>query len=295
MSMSSVGVIGTGIMGAPMAMNLIDAGYDVHVTTRTRSKAEPVIAKSATWHDDSESVAAACGVVISIVSDSPDVEAVYLDERGVCAGLREGALCIDMSTISPEVAKRVAAEVAKRGGSFLDAPVSGGKTGAEAGTLAIMVGGHEADVARARPVLEAMGKSIVHCGPVGHGQLTKLCNQILCGLNLLATSEAILFAKRVGVDPSVMLEITSKGAAGSWALENLGSRMIARDFDPMFMIDLQQKDLRIALETAESADVSLLGTALVHQLLRANQAAGEGREGTQALLKTLERLTSVKT
>jgi len=287
----AIAVIGTGIMGEPMARNLLRAGYEVRVHNRTRVKAEPLIAEGAKWRNSPGDAARDADVVISVVGDSPDVENVYLGTEGVCRSLRSGSLCIDMSTIAPETARKVGTEVNRRGGAFLDAPVSGGKTGAETGTLAIMVGGAEGDVARAKPIFDVMGKSTVHCGPVGHGQLTKLCNQILCGLNLLAVSEAMVFARRVGLDPSTMLKAVSKGAAGSWALENLGSRMIARDFAPMFMIDLQQKDLRIALSTAREDSVPLPGTALVNQLLAANQAAGEGREGTQALVKSLERLS----
>ncbi len=286
----NIALIGTGIMGEPMTRNLLRAGFAVAVHSRTRAKSQRLVAEGATWKDSPAGAAAEADVVITIVPDSPDVQAVYLGDRGVCSALRRGVICIDMSTISPEVARQVAAEVENKGGRFLDAPVSGGKTGAVAGTLTIMVGGDQADLARARPVLEAMGKTIVHCGPVGNGQLTKLCNQILCGLNLLAVSEAIVFARRVGLDPAVMLKAVSTGAAGSWALDNLGARMLAGDFAPMFMIDLQQKDLRIALEAARDKLVPLPGTALVNQLLAANQAAGEGREGIQALVKTIERL-----
>ena len=156
-----------------------------------------------------------------------------------------------------------------------------------------MVGGEEADVARACPIFEVLGKSLVHCGPVGNGQLTKLCNQILCGMNLLGVCEAIAFAQRVGLDPRTMLEAVSTGAAGSWALDNLGKRMLDRDFAPMFMIDLQQKDLSITLSTAREQRLPRPGTALVSQLLMANQAAGEGRDGTQGLLKVLERLAQL--
>jgi 3-hydroxyisobutyrate dehydrogenase len=291
---STIGFIGTGIMGAPMVRNLMRAGHALIVHSRTRAKAESLIREGARWAESPAAAAAEnAQVVISNISDSPDVEAVYLGPAGVCETLRPGTLCVDMSTIAPEVTRRVAAEVEKRGGSFLDAPVSGGKTGAEAGTLSIMVGGKATDLACVRPILEVLGKSIVHCGPVGSGQLAKLCNQIVCGLNLLAVSEAIVFAKRVGLDPAIMLQAISKGAAASWALENLGPRMLARDFAPMFMIDLQQKDLRIALSTARESHVPLPGTALVAQLLAANQAAGEGREGTQALVKTIERLAQL--
>jgi len=262
----------------------------VSVHSRTRAKADPLIAEGATWRDSPAALAAETDVVISMVSDSPDVQAVYLSPDGVCAALRPKTLCIDMSTIAPEMAKLVAAEIARKGGSFLDAPVSGGKTGAEAGSLCIMAGGDPRTLERARPIFNVLGKTTIHCGPVGHGQLTKLCNQILCGLNLLAVCEALVFARKVGLDAETMLSAVSNGAGGSWALTNLGPRMVRRDFAPMFMIDLQQKDLRIAMAAAAPAAVSLPGTALVSQLLAANQAAGEGRDGTQALVKTLERL-----
>ncbi len=290
MSIERVGLIGTGIMGVPMGLNLIKGGFELWVHSRTKSKAEAVLAAGGQWCDTPRAVAERAQVVITIVPDSPDVKAVYLGRDGVCEGMREGTIAVDMSTVSPEVARKVDAVARERGGAVLDGPVSGGKTGAEAGTLAIMVGGEAEMLARVRPVLEAMGRTIVHCGPTGAGQLTKLCNQIVCGLNLLAVSEAMVFAKRVGLDPATMLEVVSSGAAGSWAVENLGTRMERRDFAPMFMIDLQQKDLRIALESASERRVPLPGTSLVHQLLTANQAAGEGREGTQALVKTLERL-----
>ena len=290
MNKTRIGVIGTGIMGGPIARNLLRAGYAVSVHNRTKARAEPLLAEGAVWKESSRDLAAEVDVLISIVSDSPDVEAVYLGTTGVCQTLRDGMLCIDMSTISPDVARRVAAEVEKVGGAFLDAPVSGGKTGAEAGTLSIMVGGDEAAFARGQAVFEVIGKSIIHCGPVGNGQLTKLCNQILCGLNLLGVCEAVTFAKGVGLDPHTMLKAVSTGAAGSWALDNLAPRMLDRDFAPMFMIDLQQKDLWITLCSARDKRLPLPGTALVSQLLAANQAAGEGRDGTQGLVKTLERL-----
>ncbi len=289
----SIGIIGTGIMGEPMARNLLRAGYRVAVHNRTKSKADALITAGARWHGSPASLAAACDIVISIVSDSPDVESVYLGNDGVVGAVHDGLICVDMSTVAPDLERRIADEVRRKGGDFLDAPVSGGKTGADAGTLAIMVGGEESTLAKVRPVFSAIGKSIVHCGPVGHGQLAKLCNQILCGLNLLAVSEAIVFAKRAGLDPTTMLAAVSKGAAGSWAVDNLGPRMLQRDFRPMFMVDLQQKDLRIVLSAARDSSLPLPGTALVNQLLAANQAAGEGREGTQALVKTLERLSGM--
>jgi len=289
----TVGWIGTGIMGVPMVRHVLRAGFSVNLYTRTRARADVLVSSGANWCASAAEVARGSQFVVSMVPDSPDVESAYLGPEGVCRGLAFGTLCIDMSTISPETARAVSAEIGRRGGSFLDAPVSGGKTGAEAATLSIMVGGDEADLRRAEPLLRAMGKTIVHCGPVGHGQLTKLCNQILCGVNLLAVCEAMIFAKKVGLDPQTMLQAVSAGAAGSWALSNLGPRMISRDFAPMFMVDLQQKDLRIALQTAKETSAPLPGTALASQLLSSNQALGEGREGTQALIKTLERLAGI--
>lgn len=290
MEIRRVGFIGAGIMGAPMARHVLRAGFEVFVHSRTRSKTGPLVTDGATWAATPGALAQQSDAIITIVSDTPDVEQVYLGSDGICSSLKPGTLCIDMSTVSPDIARTVAAETARRGCAFLDAPVSGGKTGAEAGALAIMVGGDAQDLERAMPLFRAMGNTVVHCGPVGSGQLTKMCNQILCGLNLLAVSEALTFASRVGLDPNTVLQVVSAGAAGSWALSNLGPKMIARDFKPMFMVDLQQKDLRIALQTALRESMPLPGTALVSQLLASNQAHGEGREGTQALIKTIERL-----
>ena len=278
-----------------MAAHLIRAGYDVRVFNRTSAKAQPLFDMGAKACNTPAEAAGDASIIISIVSDSPDVIDIYSGKApdksdGIIATLKPGALCIDMSTIAPTVARQIGQEVAKMGGGFLDAPVSGGKTGAEDGTLSIMVGGNAADVARAKPIFDILGQSTVHGGPIGHGQLIKSCNQILCGLNLLAVSEAIVFAQGMGLDPQTMLKAVAGGAAGSWAVNNLGPRMINRDFDPMFMVDLQQKDLRIVLDAASEATIPLSGTALVTQLLKSNQAWGEGAEGTQCLVKTIERL-----
>lgn len=292
MSKPSVGFIGIGIMGEPMAGNLLRAGFPLTLHSRTRARCNRLCEQGASWKNAPRDVASESDVIITMLPDSPDVEQVYLADRGIIKGLNRGATCIDMSTIAPESARRIADDVKNAGAHFLDAPVSGGKTGAESGKLVIMVGGEGEDVARVQPIFDALGKATVHCGPVSTGQLTKLCNQILCAVNLLGVSEAITFAKKVGIDPAVMLKAVSGGAAGSWALENLGPRMLSGDFAPMFMIDLQQKDLRIALDAAYEKKSPLPATALAHQLLIANQAAGEGREGTQALIKSLERLAT---
>ncbi len=290
-----LGFIGLGIMGKPMAQNLMKAGFSLTVHNRTQSKADELIAAGAVWAPTPRDVALASDVVITIVTDSPDVEQVVLGEHGVIEGARQGQVVIDMTTMSPDVARKVALKLAERGVAFLDAPVSGGDKGAIAGTLSIMVGG-EADVVEAvRPVLEAMGTNIVHVGPSGTGQTVKLCNQIICGLNLLAMAEGLTFAAKSGADLEKVLSVVTKGAAGSWMLENLGPKVVAGDYSPGFMVKLQQKDLRLALEAGAQLDLSLPGTALVQQLYRYVQAIGCGDEGTQALVKSLEVLGQTKT
>ena len=288
-----VGWIGTGIMGVPMAEHLMRAGFSLTVHTRTRSKAESLIADGADWADSPQACAAKADALITMVTDSPDVEAVYLGESGAARALRPGSLAVDMSTVAPATARRVGSALAERSVDFLDAPVSGGSWGAEQASLSIMVGGSEAALKRARPLLGAMGKTITHCGPIGAGQATKLCNQILCAGHLLAACEALVFARKNGVDSERMLSAVSGGAAGSWVIRNLAPRMVAGDFAPGFMIDLQQKDLRLVLEAARETPTCLPGTALVSQLLASNQARGVGTEGTQALIRVLEDLNDL--
>ncbi len=293
MSNERIAFIGTGIMGGPMARNLLRAGFAVIAHNRTRSKAEALQADGATVADSPAQAAEQADIVITCLPDSPDVEAVWLGPDGVTEALRSGMLGIDMSTVAPVTARKVAHTVEQRGGSFLDAPISGGDVGAKNGTLSIMAGGPADAFKRAGPVFDAMGKTIVHCGPNGMGQQTKLCNQVICVLNILATSEAIALARKAGLDLDRMLQAVTAGAASSWILQNLGPKMAAGDHAPGFMIDLQQKDLRLVHECARELNVPLPGTALVHQLFAANQAAGEGREGTQAIIKTIERLAGL--
>lgn len=274
-----------------MAGNLLTAGFPLTVWNRTAARAEPLAAAGATVAATPSAVAAASDVTISCVTDSPDVEAVALGPEGIAAGAEPGSLYIDCSTISPEVARRVAAAMRERGVAMLDAPVSGGDVGAKAGTLAIMVGGEREAFDRALPVLQAMGKTVVHVGPSGAGQVVKLCNQVAGALNLLAMSEAISLARRASVAPEKMLEVVSAGAAGSWMLSNLAPRAVRGDFAPGFMVDLQQKDLRLVLEAAAATDTALPGTALVTQLFRTLQAQGRGSEGTQALADAIAALS----
>ncbi len=290
MAITRVGFIGLGIMGAPMASHLVRAGFEVAVWNRTASRCDPLAELGATIASSPSEVAAYSEVTISCVTNSPDVEAIVFGPGGLIEGAKPGSVYIDMSTISPAVARKVGAALAERGVAMLDAPVSGGDVGAKAGTLAIMVGG-EADVfERCLPVLQAMGKTIVHVGPGGSGQVVKLCNQVAGGLNLLAMSEAITLARRSGVDPSKMLEVVSAGAAGSWMLSNLAPRAVKGDFAPGFMVELQQKDLGLVLESAAESSTSLPGTALVQQLFRTLEARGRGKDGTQALADALRIL-----
>jgi 3-hydroxyisobutyrate dehydrogenase len=201
---------------------------------------------------------------------------------------------IDMSTISPEVTRQIGRRLAERDVSMLDAPVSGGEEGAVNGSLSIMVGGDAADLERVRPALHVLGKRVVHCGPLGAGQTVKLCNQIAVSLTNLAVCEALLFAQRSGIEPGKMLEAVGAGAGASWQLANLGPKMLRRDFAPGFKIRLQQKDLRLALESAREHHLPLPGLALVHQLFASVESSGHGEEGTQALVKALETLGNVR-
>ena len=285
-----IGFIGLGIMGRPMALNLHRAGFEVVAWNRTPARLDAAVAEGLQRGKSPADVAAQCQITITMVRDSPDVEAVVLGPEGIIEGADAGSVVVDMSTISPEVTRRIAARLREQGVHMLDAPVSGGEPGAQAGTLSIMVGG-EADVfERCRSVFEAMGKTLTHCGPNGAGQTVKLCNQIVCGLNLLAMSEALAFGAKAGVDLRVMHQAISAGAASSWMLTNLAPRALNRDFAPGFTVDLQQKDLKLALEAAREMSAVLPGTALVHQLFTSLQAQGEGGNGTQALAKALERL-----
>jgi 3-hydroxyisobutyrate dehydrogenase len=279
----TVAFIGLGIMGLPMAGHLLKAGCRLTVHSRTKSKASELLNAGATWAETPAAAAAGADVVFVCVTDTPDVEAVLLGTNGVIRSTRQGLIVVDHSTISPTATKRFAGELAKHGTLLLDAPVSGGDVGARNATLAIMVGGDQPAFERVRPLLEKLGKTITHCGPSGSGQLTKLVNQILVPINNLATCEALALATAGGLDPLKTIAAVAGGAAGSWQLSNLGPKMIAGDRKPGFMIDLQLKDLRLVLEAAKDAGLKLPAVELVTSLFRAAQAAGHGREGTQAL------------
>jgi 2-hydroxy-3-oxopropionate reductase len=289
----TIGFIGLGIMGQPMARNLLKAGYTVSVYNRTKARARPLEADGARVAASARECASGSDVVITIVTDSPDVEAVLFGPDGAVEGAKEGAVFIDMSTISPDVTRSIHARLKERRIAFLDAPVSGGDVGAQKGTLTIMVGGDEADFQRVRGVFEPLGKRITHMGPTGSGQATKACNQILCALNMLGVCEALALARRSGLDLEKMHQVVTGGAANSWALENLGKRIVQGDFNPGFMVKLIQKDLAICLNSARNLKLPLAGTALCHEYFRSNEAHGEGDLGTQAMFKVLERLAAI--
>ena len=289
-----IGFIGLGIMGQGMALNLLKAGFPVRVWNRTAGRSAAAAAAGAAVGSSPADVAAHCDIIITCVSDTPDVEAVILGPDGVIHGAQAGSLVIDMSTISPQTTKEIAAKLAEQGVQMLDAPISGGSEGAAKGTLSIMVGGDAAQVARAMPVFEAMGQAITHVGGTAAGQTVKLVNQILVVGNMLAVGEALLFAQQGGLDLNKTLEAVSAGAAGSWMLSNRGPQVVNRDWRPGFTIDLQQKDLRLVLEAGDQLGVPMLGTSMVFNLYRTLQQQGLGGEGNHALVKALEHLAGVE-
>jgi len=277
-------------MGAPMAGHLLAAGHSLTVHTRTRTRADELISRGAAWANTPADAAARADVVFICVTDTPDVEAVALGPTGILAAARPGLVAVDHSTISPVATRRFAAALAEKGTHFLDAPVSGGDVGACNGTLAIMVGGDPQAFAHIEPLLRLMGKTITHCGPSGAGQLTKLCNQVLVAVTNLAVCEAMTLAKESGLDPLNTIQAVAGGGAGSWQLSNLGPKMVAGDFAPGFMVDLQLKDLRLVIEAAKDAGLTLPATSLVSRLFAAAQIAGHGRDGTQALFTVVEHV-----
>ena len=290
--MEKVAFIGLGLMGAAMAANIARSGrrvrgYDINAeacAAGSRNGLEPATSAA--------HAAEGADVVITMLPDTPHVEAAILGEDGVAQTGRRGAVVIDMSTISPAASKRIAMELQKKGIGFVDAPVSGGVAGARDGKLSIMAGGSEADIASAMPVLGAMGRTIVHVGRVGAGQSVKLCNQVACVLTIQGVCEAFALGRASGLDLAKLREVMLGGAAGSWILENLGPLMLDKDGRGNFRIDLQLKDLRLVAEAAFEQGVPLPGAALVSNLYLEARAHGEGGLGNQALFKVYDRLTN---
>ncbi len=289
-----VGWIGLGVMGASMAGNLLDAGYDLTVFTRTRASAGPALEKGAEWADSPASVAAASDVTCSIVGYPADVRAVILGPDGALSGARPGSVLVDMTTSEPALALEIAEEAASRDVVSIDAPVSGGDIGAREGRLSIMVGGDRDTVSALAPIWDVLGSTTVHQGGPGAGQHTKMVNQILVAGGMIGVCEALLYAYRAGLDPETVLESVASGAAGSWALSNLGPRIIAGDFEPGFYVEHFVKDMGIALAEAERMRLELPGLALVDRLYRAMVDQGRGRLGTQALILALAEMSDVE-
>lgn len=289
--MADVGFIGLGIMGTPMAAHLKNAGHTLHVYARSKSRSD-LEALGYQVYGSPREVAQHAEFVVTIVSDTPDVEAVLFGENGVASGLKRGSMVIDMSSISPIATKAFAAKIAALGCDYVDAPVSGGDVGAKAATLTIMAGGTEAAFARAKPLFEKLGKTITRVGDVGAGQITKVANQIIVALNIEAVAEALLFASKAGADPAKVRQALMGGFAASRVLEVHGERMIKRTFNPGFRMDLHLKDLNIALEGAKQLQLALPHTASCAQLMHAARAAGLGQADDSALVQVLEKLAA---
>lgn len=290
--MEKIGFVGLGIMGLPMAGNLLKAGYELVVYNRTFAKTETPAALGASVASSPQELAAQSEVVITIVTDTPDVQEVLFGSQGIAAGSHPGLIVIDMSTISPSATREFANRLAQKDVTLLDAPVSGGDVGAQKGTLTIMVGGDEEKFNRCRSILEVMGKRVTHVGPSGSGQMVKLCNQILCAVNMLAVCESLSLAKKSGLDVAKMLQVVTAGAGGSWALENLGSKIIHGELEPAFMVKLIQKDLRLVLEAAQKNNLPIPATSIANQFFAGLEADGDGELGTQAMIKIYEKLAN---
>lgn len=290
MSDVTVGFIGLGIMGKPMARNLMKAGYPLIVHSRSRPPVEEIGKEGAEIAGSSREVAARCEVVITMLPDSPDVELVYAGAEGVFAGAKPGTLLIDMSSISPVVARKLELEAERRGLDMLDAPVSGGEAGAIGAALSIMIGGKASAVERAMPIFQALGKNIVHVGDAGAGQVTKAANQIVVGVTIGAVSEALVLAARAGVDPAKVRQVLLGGFAQSRILDAHGQKMLERNFTPGFRIRLHEKDLKIALATGAEFGVPLFITGVVAQMMAAMRSTGRGELDHAGLVTFIEEL-----
>ncbi|WP_374680637.1 NAD(P)-dependent oxidoreductase [Accumulibacter sp.] len=286
-----IGFIGLGIMGRPMALNLLRAGHELTVWARRAESMQPLLEAGASGADSPAGVAGAVDLAISIVADAPDVEQVMLGEDGVASAGRAGLVAVDMSTIRPAAARDIGARLREQGVDFLDAPVSGGEVGAIAGSLSIMVGGSVAAFATARPAFECMGRNIVHVGDSGAGQVAKAANQIVTGAGVLTVAEALNFAARSGVDPAKVREALLGGFAYSKILENHGQRMLDRNFKPGFKSWMHQKDMNIVMQSAHELGMCLPVAAATAQMYNAMVGSGLGEEDSIAILKLLERLS----
>jgi 3-hydroxyisobutyrate dehydrogenase len=289
-----VGWIGTGVMGQSMCRHLMTKGYAATIYTRNKAKAQPLLDSGAAWAGTPKAVAERSDVVFAIVGFPRDVREVFLGANGALAGSRPGTALVDMTTSEPSLAREIFETAKAKGVAAIDAPVSGGDVGAKNATLSIMVGGEADTIAAVKPLLECMGKTIVHQGPAGAGQHTKMVNQILIASYMVGVCEALLYGYKAGLDLPTVLQSVGGGAAASWSLNNLGPRIIDRNFEPGFFVEHFIKDMGIALDEAKRMNLSLPGLALAHQLYLAVQAQGYGRKGTHALMLALEHLSNVK-
>jgi len=289
-----IGFIGLGVMGMLMAKNLLKAGYPVTVWNRTASKMKEPVSLGAVAANSPKEVAEKSDVVIIMVGDSPDVEAVVLGPSGVIEGAKPGLIVVDMSSISPVATRRIAEALAERGVKMLDAPVSGGDVGAREATLSIMVGGPKEAYEKCLPIFKALGKQITYMGETGSGQATKLCNQVICALHIQAVCEGLILGAKLGLDLEQLLQVVTAGYANSRILSHLGPKIVSRDFRPGFKMRHQLKDLKNALTTAASLKLPLPCTALVDQLFRSVEAMGLEEQGTQAAILVMEKLAEQK-
>lgn len=288
-----IGWVGTGVMGLSMCGHLMARGHSATIYSRTKSKAEPLIERGATWVDSPRAVAEASDVTFAIVGFPSDVREVFLGDDGIVAGSSGGNVVVDMTTSQPSLAREIAEAASARGVGAIDAPVSGGDIGATNAALSIMVGGAREDVDAVMPLFEAMGKNIVYQGPAGSGQHTKMCNQIVISGTMIGVCESLLYGAKAGLDLETMLKSIGGGAAACWTLNNIAPRILNRDFDPGFYIEHFIKDMGIALDESERMGLALPGLGLVRQLYLAAQAQGHGRDGTQALYLALEQLSGI--
>ena len=289
-----IGFIGLGIMGKPMARNLIKAGYQLVVHNRSRAAVDELSKEGAQAASSSKDVAARSEIVITMLPDSPDVELVYDGENGIFAGAKPGMLLIDMSSISPVVARKLAGEAQEQGLDMIDAPVSGGEAGAISATLSIMIGGKSPAVERAMPIFQALGKNIVHVGEAGAGQVTKAANQMVVGTTIAIVSEALVLAAKAGVDPAKVRQALLGGFAQSKILEAHGQKMLERNFKPGFRIRLHEKDMKIALATGSEYGVPLMVTSQVAQMMTAMKSMDNGDLDHSGLVKFVEELAKTE-
>ncbi|MDA7640616.1 NAD(P)-dependent oxidoreductase [Opitutaceae bacterium] len=285
MSKEKVAFIGIGVMGKSMAGHLLEAGYPVSVYNRTKSKADDLVARGATWVDSPAAASVDADVVITIVGFPADVEETYFGSEGVFQTMPPGGLVIDMTTSSPVLAKRIASVASEKGIGALDAPVSGGDLGAKEARLSIMIGGDDASFERAKPLFEIMGKNIQLQGPAGSGQYTKMCNQIAIAAGMVAIAESLAYAKAAGLDPKKVLASIETGAAGSWSLSNLAPRALDGNYDPGFFVKHFIKDMGIAIESATEMGLTLPGLNLAKELYDRVAADGGADDGTHALFR----------